>query len=47
MFGVRADLIMRYEPQPAGSFPANGFALSGKVDGPDSRVEFDVVLAHE
>lgn len=47
VFGVRADLIMRYQPQPAGSFPAEGFALSGKVDGPWSRVDFDLVLAPE
>ena len=33
VFGVRDDLVMRYEPRPAGSFPG-GFALSGKVDGP-------------
>jgi protocatechuate 3,4-dioxygenase beta subunit len=44
VFGVRDDLVMTYVPQPAGSFPA-GFALSGKVDGPYSRVDFDLVLA--
>lgn len=45
VFGVREDLVMRYEPQPAGSFPAEGFALSGKVDEPFSKVDFDLVLA--
>lgn len=46
VFGVRDDLVMKYVPQPAGSFP-DGFALSGKVDGPYARVEFDLVLAWE
>ncbi|MEM8579791.1 MAG: dioxygenase [Pseudomonadota bacterium] len=44
VFGVRSDLIMRYEEQPAGSFPAEGFDLSGKVDGPWLKVEFDLTL---
>ncbi len=44
VFGVREDLVMRYEPQPAGTFPAEGFELSGKVDEPWSKVEFDLVL---
>ena len=44
VFGVREDLIMHYEEQPAGSFPASGFALSGKVDGPWLQVDFDLVL---
>lgn len=43
VFGVRQDLVMHYAPQPAGSFPA-GFVLSGKVDGPWSRVDFDFKL---
>ncbi len=43
VFGVRDDLMMHYEPQPAGSFP-EGFALSGKVDGAWSRVTFDLTL---
>lgn len=47
VFGVREDLVMRYEPQPAGSFPAEGFALSGKVDEPFLKVDFDLVLAPE
>jgi len=44
VFGVRDDLVMTYVPQPAGSFP-DGFALSGKVEGSYSRVDFDLVLA--
>ncbi len=43
VFGVREDLVMTYVPQPAGSFP-KGFALSGKVDGPYARVDFDFTL---
>lgn len=45
VFGVRDDLVMTYMKQPAGSFPAEGFVLSGKVDGEYSRVDFDMVLA--
>jgi len=44
VFGVREDLVMTYVPQPAGSFP-DGFELSGKVEGPYARVDFDLVLA--
>ena len=44
VFGVREDLVMTYVEQPAGSFP-DGFALSGKVEGPYLRVAFDIVLA--
>ena len=43
VFGVRSDLVIKYKPQPAGSFP-EGFELSGKVDGEYLRVDFDVVL---
>ena len=43
VFGVRRDLVMSYQPQPAGSFP-DGLDLSGTVDGPWSLVEFDLVL---
>ena len=43
VFGVREDLVMRYEDMPAGRFP-NGMALSGKVDEPWFKVEFDVTL---
>jgi len=46
VFGVRSDLVMKYVPQPAGSFP-EGFALSGKVSEAYSRVDFDLVLAAE
>jgi len=46
VFGVRSDLVMKYVPQPAGSFP-EGFALSGKVTEAYSRVDFDLVLAAE
>ncbi len=46
VFGVRSDLVMTYEPQPAGSFP-EGFALSGQVAEAYSRVDFDLVLAAE
>ncbi len=46
VFGVRDDLIMHYEPQPAGSFP-EGFALSGKVDEAWSKVAFDLTLIRE
>lgn len=44
VFGVREDLVVTYVEQPAGSFP-DGFELSGTVDGPYSRVDFDLVLA--
>ncbi|MBL4768184.1 MAG: hydroxyquinol 1,2-dioxygenase [Rhodobacteraceae bacterium] len=46
VFGVRDDLIMTYVAQPKGSFP-DGFELSGKVDDPYSRVDFDLLLARE
>lgn len=46
VFGVRSDLVMKYVPQPAGSFP-EGFALSGKVTEAYSRVDFDLLLAAE
>lgn len=35
---------MQYMEQPAGTFPAEGFDLSGKVDGPWLKVEFDLTL---
>ena len=44
VFGVREDLVMHYEKQPAGTFPAKGFDLSGKVAGPWLRVDFDLTL---
>lgn len=46
VFGVRDDLVMAYQKMPAGSFP-DGFALSGSVDGPYLRVDFDLTLVHD
>ena len=43
VFGVREDLVMRYQTKPAGSFP-DGFELSGKVPGEYLHVSFDLVL---
>ncbi|MGI9333177.1 MAG: dioxygenase [Gammaproteobacteria bacterium] len=43
VFGVRDDLVMRYEPRSAESFP-DGMALSGKVDEPFEAVDFDLRL---
>ncbi|WP_163847679.1 dioxygenase [Pseudooceanicola aestuarii] len=47
VFGVREDLVMRYEDRAAGSFPAEGFELSGKVEGAFLAVRFDLVLVPE
>lgn len=44
VFGVREDLIMAYVEQPPDAFPAEGFDLSGKVNEPWLRVDFDLVL---
>ena len=44
VFGVREDLVMSYAEQAAGTFPSSGFDLSGKVDGPWLKVDFDLVL---
>lgn len=44
VFGVREDLVTTYLPQPAGTFPAEGFELSGKVDEAYSRIDFDPIL---
>lgn len=44
VFGVREDLVTTYKPQEAGTFPEEGFELSGKVDGPYSRIDFDPIL---
>lgn len=41
---MRSDLIIQDVEQPAGTFPAEGFDLSGKVDGSWLKVEFDVRL---
>jgi len=43
VFGVREDLVMRYQNKPAGSFP-DGFELSGKVPDEYLQVSFDLVL---
>lgn len=45
VFGVREDLVMIYVEHPAEEFPASGYALSGKVDDPWLRVDFDLTLA--
>ncbi|MBO9425887.1 hypothetical protein J7444_14205 [Labrenzia sp. R4_1] len=47
VFGVREDLVMTYVEKPAGSFPTDGFELSGKVDGPYLLADFDLVLVRE
>ena len=44
VFGVREDLVMEYLPQPAGTFPTEGYELSGKVGDPWILVEFDLTL---
>jgi protocatechuate 3,4-dioxygenase beta subunit len=44
VFGVRDDLVMHYEKQPAGSFPTEGFELSGQMNDDYSLVDFDLVL---
>ncbi|MEP2029231.1 MAG: dioxygenase [Paracoccaceae bacterium] len=44
VFGVRDDLVMTYEEQPASEFPS-GMELSGKINQPFLRVKFDVTLA--
>ena len=43
VFGVRRDLVMKYEPRPPESFP-NGYALSGAVTEPFLLAEFDLRL---
>ncbi|MBG6144809.1 hydroxyquinol 1,2-dioxygenase [Labrenzia sp. EL_142] len=47
VFGVREDLVMTYVEEPAGSFPAEGYELAGKVDGPFLLADFDLVLVRE
>jgi len=44
VFGVRNDLVMKYKPQPANSFPDKGFVLSGTVTEDYLRVDFDLML---
>ncbi len=46
VFGVRKDLVMTYVEHPAETFP-DGFALSGKVNAPYLRADFDLVLSRE
>ncbi len=47
VFGVREDLVMTYVEKPAGSFPPEGYVLSGKVDGPWLLADFDLVLVRD
>lgn len=47
VFGVRDDLIMRYETCAAETFPTSGFELSGKVTEDYLRVAFDLTLVAE
>lgn len=47
VFGVREDLVMRYLTKEAGSFPQQGFELSGKFNEAYSQVDFDLVLSRE
>lgn len=47
VFGVRADLVMTYVSESAGSFPSAGFELSGKVTEDYSKVDFDLILTRE
>ncbi|MEP3297169.1 MAG: dioxygenase [Pseudoruegeria sp.] len=44
VFGVREDLVMSYQHMPAGSFPDQGYDLSGKVPGEYLKVSFDLTL---
>lgn len=44
VFGVRENLIMRYQKMQASSFPDEGYDLSGKVDEPYWKVVFDLTL---
>jgi hydroxyquinol 1,2-dioxygenase len=46
VFGVRDDLVMRYQTREADSFP-QGMALSGTVTAPYLAVAFDVTLARQ
>jgi len=46
VFGVRDDLVMHYEPQPAEAFP-EGMELSGQVNEDFQLVEFDLQLVPE
>jgi len=46
VFGVRNDLVMRYVPAQASEFP-DGYDLSGQVDTPFLRADFDLKLVKE
>ena len=46
VFGVREDLLFSCTRAEAATFPT-GFELSGSVDSPYSRVEFNLVLSPE
>lgn len=45
VFGVREDLVMRYQEMAAGTFP-EGYELSGSVDEPYLKVDFDLTLVN-
>jgi len=47
VFGVRDDLVIHYRAMEPGTFPDDGFSLSGKVEGTWLQVEFDVVLVRD
>lgn len=47
VFGVRSGLIMDYVEQPAGTFPDQGYDLSGKVTDSWLKVDFDLTLTPE
>lgn len=47
VFGVRSDLIMEYDSHPAEAFPSEGYELSGKVNEPWLKVDFDLTLVPE
>ncbi len=47
VFGVREDLVMEYQSMPAGSFPEQGFELSGKVPDDYLKVTFNLTLVPE
>ena len=47
MFGVREDLVIHYQDMLAGTFPDQGFDLSGKVEGSWLKVDFDRTLVSE
>lgn len=47
VFGVRDDLVIHYEAQQAGTFPDQGFDLSGQMDESFSQVEFNIMLSSE